>query len=67
MDRGDTPEARARIREKLTEQWRMRCPAGHADLRDNDGPTVYCRSCDASYDYDTLLDAREAGPTFGLE
>ena len=46
-----------RIHRKLDQRWRMRCPEGHADLRDTQGPTVYCRSWGASYGYGVLLDA----------
>lgn len=51
--------ARDRIEGLLQEGWRIRCPAGHADLRDNQGATVYCRSCQESYRYERLVDARE--------
>jgi len=46
------------VQRKLAEQWRMRCPEGHADLRDKQGQTVYCRACASSYPYERLLDAR---------
>lgn len=54
-----------RIQERLAAGWRMRCPEGHADLRDKDGPTVYCRSCRSGYHYDDLVDARETGVPVG--
>jgi hypothetical protein len=54
-----------RIRERLAAGWRMRCPAGHADLRDKQGPTVYCRGCSASYGYEELVDASETTTPIG--
>lgn len=53
------------IQDRLEEQWRMRCPSGHADLRDKEGPTVYCRGCAGSYHYEVLLDASETTTPIG--
>jgi hypothetical protein len=61
MDRRDrlTKAKREAIFRELNDGWRMRCPHGHASLKDNDGPTVYCGTCDGGYHYTELIDASE--------
>lgn len=49
------------IKRKLRKGWIMRCPYGHGDLRDHDGPTAYCQSCRRSYDYNDLVDVSTEG------
>ena len=43
----------------IRETWRIRCPQGHADIRDKQGPTVYCRSCAQHFQYVDLVDVQE--------
>lgn len=50
---------------KLAQRWRMRCPEGHVDLRDKQGPTVYFWSCEQGYAYEALLDARHDSLSLG--
>ncbi|MBX0288474.1 hypothetical protein EGH22_19260 [Halomicroarcula sp. F28] len=54
---------RDRISRQIADGWRIRCPRGHASLKDNDGPTVYCGACSEGYHYAELLDASEPGNT----
>ena len=50
------PSERSRL---IRETWRIRCPRGHADIRDKQGPTVFCRGCEQRYYYDELIDLRD--------
>jgi|GEM_PF-1378856 len=58
-DRPLTSEYEA-IQQRIIDGWRMRCPNGHGDLRDQEGPSVYCQTCTEAYHYDELVDARDA-------
>ncbi len=43
----------------IEDGWIMRCLRGHADIRDKQGPTVYCRSCGSGYHCEELVDTRK--------
>lgn len=48
--------------DKLEDQWRMMCPEHHHQLRDQQGPTVYCKRCNCAYRYEDLVDKRKRKP-----
>jgi hypothetical protein len=52
------------IRNRIAQEWRIRCPKGHAHLVDKDGPSVYCKTCNEGYRYDDLVDARQDSEVF---